>query len=94
MYKIVQDIVPALKVHVVFNPIRNKHKITQKSYTDFNVTNFVDKYTSNSECYKVPPAKTDIFKKSYFVTTPSDWNKLTDSVIFQDDHFTENIFPG
>ena len=94
MYKIVQGMVLALKVDMVFNPIRNKHKITQKSYTNFNVTNFVDKYTSNSGCYNVQPAKTDIFKKSYFVKTPSDWNKLTDSVIFEDDHFTENIFPG
>ena len=37
--------------------------------------------TSNSECYKVPSAKIDIFKNFYFVKTPSDWNKLTDSVI-------------
>ena len=29
-----------------------------------------------SECYKVPPAKTDIFNNSYFVKTPSGWNKF------------------
>ena len=42
----------------------------------------MDKYTTlNSECYKVPTAKTDILKTSYFVKTPGDWNKLTDSLI-------------
>ena len=57
MYKIVRDMVPALKADEVFIPIRNKRKIINKAYTDFNVTNFVDKYTtSNSKCYKITPA--------------------------------------
>ena len=39
----VRGMVPALKADEVFIPIRYKRKITNKSYTDFNVTDFVDK---------------------------------------------------
>ena len=55
MYKIVRDLVLALKADEVFiQIIRNKSKITKKSFANFIVTYFVDKYTtSNSEFYTV-----------------------------------------
>lgn len=82
MYKIVRGMVPALKADEVFFPIRNKRKIFNKTYTDFNTTNFVNKYvTVNSECYKVPEAKSEVYINSFFVKTVSDWNKLSDSII-------------
>ena len=58
-------------------PLRNKRHIKPRIQTDFQTTNFVQRYSVNhTECFKVPDSQTDQFKNSFFVRTISDWNQL------------------
>ena len=81
LYKVVRGMpggmVPAINIDEFLIPLRNKRNIKPRLCSDFQTTNFVQRYSVNhTECFKIPESKSDQFKNSFFVRIVSDWNQL------------------
>ena len=82
LYKVVWGMVPAINAGEFLIPLRNKRNIKPRLCSDFQTTNFVQRYSVNhTECFKIPESKSDQFKNSFFVRTVSDWNQLEECQI-------------
>ena len=82
LYKVVRGMVPAINADEFLIPLRNKRNIKPRLCSDFQTTNFVQRYSVNhTECFKIPESKSDQFKNSFFVRTVSDWNQLEECQI-------------
>ena len=75
--------IPALPPETFLTPMdKGKRKIIPKKFEGCEYKNIVTKYTSaNSRGYKVPDAKTEQYKSSFFVRTVADWNQLPENVV-------------
>ena len=81
LYKVLRGTVPAINADEFLIPLRNK-KIKPRIPTDFQTTNFVQRYSVNhTECFKIPDSQTDQFKNSFFIRTISEWNQLEECQI-------------
>ena len=77
LYKVMRGMIPAINADEFLIPLRNKRNIKPRLCSDFQTTNFVQRYSVNhTECFKIPESKSDQFKNSFFVRTVSDWNQL------------------
>ena len=82
LYKVVRGTVPAINADEFLIPLRNKRNIKPRIQTDFQTTNFVQRYSLNhTECFKIPDSQTDQFKNSFFIRTISEWNQLEECQI-------------
>ena len=77
MYKISNGLIPAIPPGDHLTPMRNKRKITAKSFKDCEASNFVTRHQNlNDNCLKVPTTNTVTYRNSFFPRTISDWNQL------------------
>ena len=82
LYKVVRGMVPAINADEFLIPLGNKTNIKPRLCSDFQTTNFVQRYSVNHiECFKIPESKSDQFKNAFFVRTVSDWNQLEECQI-------------
>ena len=84
LFKVVKGMVPAIPPSDYLEPIRNRRKITPKTFSDCVSSNPVSKYeTNNSNCFKVPLTNNPNgpYSHSLFVKTIVDWNKLCDKSV-------------
>ena len=83
LYKIAEDLVPAIPSDKYLKPIRDKRKRTAKVFPDHVSQNPVDKYeTNNTRPFIIPEAKNSKqYKNSFFVRTIQEWNRLDNSVV-------------
>ena len=81
MYKISNNLVPAIPSKDYLTTVVNKRRIQTPAYLrDYERKNFVERYQHiNNSCYKVPVATTDIYRNSFFPRTISDWNQVKDT---------------
>ena len=77
LYKISNGLIPAIPPGDHLTPMRNKRKITAKSFKDCEASNFVTRHQNlNDNCLKVPSTNTVTYRNSFFPRTISDWNQL------------------
>ena len=84
LFKVVGGKVPAIPPSEFLEPVRNRRKITPKSFSGCVTTNPMSKYeTKNSKCFKIPVTKNPDgpYGQSFFVRTVIDWNKLDDKTV-------------
>ena len=82
LYKAVRGTVPPINADEFLIPLRNKRNIKPRIQTDFQTTNFVQRYSVNhTECFKITDSQTDQFKNSFFIRTISEWNQLEECQI-------------
>ena len=82
LYKVVRGTVLAINADEFLIPLRNKRNIKPHIQTDFQTTNFVQRYSVNhTESFKIPDSQIDQFKNSFFVKTISEWKQLEECQI-------------
>ena len=83
LFKIAENLVPAIPPENYLKPIKNKRNIKAKYFSDCISKNVVENYeTNNSRPFKILEAKnSQQYKNSFFVRTISDWNKLDNSIV-------------
>ena len=83
LYKIAEDLVPAIPSDKYLKPIQGKRNKTAKVFPGHVTQNPVDKYeTNNSRPFKIPEARnSNQYKNYFFVRTIQEWNRLDNSVV-------------
>ena len=91
LYKIVNGLVPALPADTFLTPAnRGRRRIRPTTYAGFSTSNIIARQANNNSCcFKVPPARTEQYRGSFFVQTVVDWNSLYDDTVSQN---TPNAF--
>ena len=61
LYKYVRGKLPAINAEEFLIPLRNKRNIKPRIQTDFQTSNFVQRYSVNhTECFKIPDSQTNL----------------------------------
>ena len=82
MFKITRDQIPSIKVDSFFTPRPQKRKIRAINFENHVTENPIERYTTNnSNCFNIPPSKTQNYRNSFFVRTVSDWNCLDELTV-------------
>ena len=92
LFKVVKGMVPGIPQSDYLEPVRNRRKITPKTFSDCVTKNPITKYeTNNSNCFKIPATRNPEgpYGQSFFVRTVTDWNKLDDKTVSVDSFKTQ-----
>ena len=83
LFKIVENLVPAIPKNNYLEEIKKKRNIKPKQYKDFETKNIVEKYqTNNDRSFKIPEGRnTQQYKNSFFVRTVVEWNALDNEIV-------------
>ena len=82
LYKIVEGLTPAIPPADYLKPIEVKRRIRATRYTGFETSNIVTAHEkNNSRCFANPPAKTQVYRNSFFVKTIREWNQLDETIV-------------
>ena len=92
LYKISNNLVPAIPSSDYLTPMRNKRKITAKRFDDCDATNFVNRHQNlHDKCYNLPSTNSTIYKNSYFPRTIGEWNQLKETSYPSVEVFRKNL---
>ena len=92
LFKIANGLVPAIPPETYLTAIKNKRKIKAKTFENFQTNNFVTRQqTLHDNCFQIPPAKSDIYKNSFFPRTIGDWNQLKDTTASSAEVFRKSL---
>ncbi|XP_053390995.1 uncharacterized protein LOC128553836 [Mercenaria mercenaria] len=82
LYKVAGGLVPAIHPSDYLQTVTRKRQIRAKSYSDFQVSNIVEKQViNNTRGFSVKHCKSEQLKNSFFVKTIIEWNHLDDRVV-------------
>ena len=82
LYKISHGLLPSIPPEAYLTPIKNKRRITARSFNNFQHSNIVVRHqNNNTRGYIVPTANTAEYKNSFFVRTVQEWNSLEDDTV-------------
>ena len=81
-YKVAEGQKPAMPSSDFITRNEGKRQIRPKKFDNCISTNIVTKQSRiNSKSVKVPEAKSEQYKNSFFVITAIDWNNLEDNIV-------------
>ena len=81
-YKVAEGQIPAMPSSDFITRNKGKRQIRPKKFDNCISTNIVTKQSRiNSKSVKVPEAKSEQYKNSFFVRTAIDWNNLEDNIV-------------
>jgi hypothetical protein len=84
MFKMVEDLVPAISPSDFVTKTRPKRLIKSRQYSDFISQNIVENSViNNSKGLVYQRVNTEPFKNSFFIKTVLDWNHLDDNTVNQ-----------
>ena len=83
MYKIVEGQIPALPPDKFLIQVdKNKRQIKQRRFDGYQPAKFVERLLyNNSRGFIVPETSTEQYRRSFFVQTVNEWNKLEEEVV-------------
>ena len=80
LYKVVEELIPAIEPDDYLKKTRPKRYITAKIIENYQATNIVEKQVkNNTKCFDIPSSKAHQFSNSFFAKTLIDLNHLEDS---------------
>jgi hypothetical protein len=85
LYKIAGGLVPAIPPDTFLTPADgSRRRVKAKTFADHQTHNIIQRQTyNNNRGFKLPDAKSEQFRGSFFIRTPLEWNRLEDSVVQQ-----------
>ena len=84
-YKITNGLVPAINSSDYLAPVSNKRRIKTKVHSEYLADNPIQNLSrNNSKCFKSIHAKSEQYKKSFFIKTIRDWNSLDNELVCEE----------
>ena len=83
LYKVACGKIPALPPESFLTPLDNtRRRVRPRRFADHHTPNPIQRQAcNNSRGFKIPTARSDQYKESFFVKTPLEWNILSDDIV-------------
>ena len=82
MFKVVEELVPAIPPDDFLKPQKHKRQIKSKKYTDYISKTLIDRHSvNNNRCFVIENCKTEQLKYTCFVRTVVEWNHLDTELV-------------